>query len=99
MVLHFSDLPDQQYTVTVPNCLALEPLLHTDWMCYHGTVEKNTELLLAEPTEKGGQITLPLAPYSGMLFRIHTSSEKAMFAPYQKAQKRRKSTAASLRMG
>ena len=99
VVLHFSDLQDQRYTVTVPNCLALEPLLHTDWMCYHGTVEKSAELLLAEPTEKGGQVTLPLAPYSGMLFRIHTSSEKSMFAPYQKAQNWKKSGTASVRMG
>jgi 1,4-alpha-glucan branching enzyme len=76
VVLYFSDVPDQEYTITIPNCDALEPLLHSDWTCYGGTVEKDDALLPAEATEKGGQITLPLAPYSGMLFRIHMPTRK-----------------------
>ena len=90
IILHFSDLQDQQYTVTVPDCAALEPLLHSDWACYHGSVEKNTDLILTTPTEKGGQVTLPLAPYSAMLFRIHTTVEKSVSAPPVQAKKPRK---------
>lgn len=90
IILHFSDLQNQQYTVTVPDCAALEPLLHSDWACYHGSVEKNTDLILTTPTEKGGQVTLPLAPYSAMLFRIHTTAEKSVSAPPVQAKKPRK---------
>ena len=90
IILHFSDLQNQQYTVTVPDCAALEPLLHSDWACYHGSVEKNTDLILTTPTEKGGQVTLPLAPYSAMLFRVHTTVEKSVSAPPVQAKKPRK---------
>ena len=89
IILHFSDLQNQQYTVTVPDCAALEPLLHSDWACYHGSVEKNTDLILTTPTEKGGQVTLPLAPYSAMLFRVHTTVEKSVSAPPVQAKKPR----------
>mgnify|MGYP007048160744 CR=1 FL=1 len=36
------------------------------------------------------QVTLPLAPYSAMLFRIHTTVEKSVSAPPVQAKKPRK---------
>lgn len=70
ILLHMSDEEAQTYTVTLPACSALEPLLHTNWERFHGTVKEDHSRIIGDHTRTGTQFTVELPPFSGMVLRI-----------------------------
>ncbi len=70
ILLHLSDEGTQSYTVTLPECEALVPLLHSDWDCFSGTTPENHAQIKGDQTRTGTQFTIDLPPFSGILLRM-----------------------------
>lgn len=69
ILLHFSDEGTQHYTFTLPDCTALQPLLHTDWERFHGNTVEDTKPIVGEMTRNGCQFQIDLPPFSGILLK------------------------------
>lgn len=70
VLLHMSDEGTQPYTFTLSDCESLQPLLHTDWERFHGTVPEDRSMILGDRTRTGTQFTVELPSFSGMILRI-----------------------------
>ncbi|MCD7958438.1 MAG: 1,4-alpha-glucan branching protein GlgB [Ruminococcus sp.] len=66
VLLHLSDDGTAQYTFSVPCCQGLEPLLHTEWERFHGTVKESYEILHGDFTREGMQFIMDLPSHSGI---------------------------------
>lgn len=69
-LMHMFDEGKQDYSFTLDNCTALEPLLNTEWERFNGTVPESHELLVGEQTRGGMQFNVTLEKFNGVLFRV-----------------------------
>lgn len=70
ILLHLTDEGTATYSFTLENCASLEPLLHTDWEPFHGTLPENHAPILGDVTRRGTQFTLDLPPFCGFMLRV-----------------------------
>ena len=81
ILLHFSDEGTQHYTFTLPDCTALQPLLHTDWERFHGNTVEDTKPIVGEMTRNGCQFQIDLPPFSGILLKKIPQQKKPAAKP------------------
>lgn len=85
ILLHFSDEGTQHYTFTLPDCTALQPLLHTDWERFHGNTVEDTKPIVGEMTRNGCQFQIDLPPFSGILLKKIPQQKKPVAKPKKSA--------------
>lgn len=85
ILLHFSDEGTQHYTFTLPDCTALQPLLHTDWERFHGNTVEDTKPIVGEMTRNGCQFQIDLPPFSGILLKKIPQQKKPAAKPKKSA--------------
>lgn len=90
ILLHFSDEGTQHYTFTLPDCTALQPLLHTDWERFHGNTVEDTKPIVGEMTRNGCQFQIDLPPFSGILLKKIPQQKKPAAKPKKSAGTRTK---------
>lgn len=90
ILLHFSDEGTQHYTFTLPNCTALQPLLHTDWERFHGNTVEDTKPIVGEMTRNGCQFQIDLPPFSGILLKKIPQQKKPAAKPKKSAGTKKK---------
>lgn len=90
ILLHFSDEGTQHYTFTLPDCTALQPLLHTDWERFHGNTVEDTKPIVGEMTRNGCQFQIDLPPFSGILLKKIPQQKKPAAKPKKSAGTKKK---------
>lgn len=90
ILLHFSDEGTQHYTFTLPDCTALQPLLHTDWERFHGNTVEDTKPIVGEMTRNGCQFQIDLPPFSGILLKKTPQQKKPAAKPKKSAGTKKK---------
>lgn len=70
ILLHLTDEGTQQFTVTLPDCGSLVPVLHSDWEEFHGKTPKSVTPILGDQTRNGMQFTVELPSFCGVIYRI-----------------------------
>ena len=90
ILLHFSDEGTQHYTFTLPDCTALQPLLHTDWERFHGNTVEDTKPIVGEMTRNGCQFQIDLPPFSGILLKKIPQQKKPAAKPRKSAGTKKK---------
>lgn len=90
ILLHFSDEGTQHYTFTLPDCTALQPLLHTDWERFHGNTVEDTKPIVGEMTRNGCQFQIDLPPFSGILLKKIPQQKKPTAKPKKSAGTKKK---------
>lgn len=90
ILLHFSDEGTQHYTFTLPDCTALQPLLHTDWERFHGNTVEDTTPIVGEMTRNGCQFQIDLPPFSGILLKKIPQQKKPAAKPKKSAGTKKK---------
>lgn len=90
ILLHFSDEGTQHYTFTLPDCTALQPLLHTDWERFHGNTVEDTNPIVGEMTRNGCQFQIDLPPFSGILLKKIPQQKKPAAKPKKSAGTKKK---------
>lgn len=90
ILLHFSDEGTQHYTFTLPDCTALQPLLHTDWERFHGNTVEDTKPIVGEMTRNGCQFQIDLPPFSGILLKKIPQQKKPVAKPKKSAGTKKK---------
>ena len=90
ILLHFSDEGTQHYTFTLPDCTALQPLLHTDWEQFHGNTVEDTNPIVGEMTRNGCQFQIDLPPFSGILLKKMPQQKKPAAKPKKSAGTKKK---------
>ena len=90
ILLHFSDEGTQHYTFTLPDCTALQPLLHTDWERFHGNTVEDTKPIVGEMTRNGCQFQIDLPPFSGILLKKIPQQKKPAAKPKKSARTKKK---------
>lgn len=90
ILLHFSDEGTQHYTFTLPDCTALQPLLHTDWERFYGNTVEDTKPIVGEMTRNGCQFQIDLPPFSGILLKKIPQQKKPAAKPKKSAGTKKK---------
>lgn len=67
-IFNFSDQEQEDYEVNIPEKKETKLILHSDWICFGGTLKKGEEEFCLKESKEGTKLTISLPRYSGALF-------------------------------